>query len=467
MIALLKSHVARQASPTSVRTFVRALMSAGIVFCLLSSALTQANESECCANANTSKPNIILILADDLGYGDISVNGSRIATPHIDSLAEKGVQFTSAYASANVCTPSRAGLLTGRYPIRTGLAYGVISADDSRGLHEDEVTLAEALRGHGYRTSIIGKWHLGHETAHWPTQHGFDYYFGLPYSNDQEPLALYRGVEVIESVVDQTRLTQRYTEETIKIISEEKKSPFFVFLSHTFPHIPLHVPPEFAGQSEAGLYGDVVEHLDWSTGKIIEALNKTGKLDNTMIIVSSDNGPWFEGSSGSHRGGKGSSWEGAYRVPFIVSWPARIKTFTTGAISMNIDVLPTVLEAVGVDQPVNAELDGKSLMPLLAGETNVSPHESLLFFNNEEVVGVRSQAWKLLTKTYYRKDYAALDKFYGEGYWLLWDMQESDPERYSMASRNPAVLAEMKSTLAQAQKEFDPLRTRAPMKVRY
>ena len=419
------------------------------------------------AETTTSKPNIILILADDLGYGDISVNGSLIATPNIDSLAANGVQFTSAYSSANVCTPSRAGLLTGRYPIRTGLAYGVISADDSRGLQEDEITLAEALRGRGYRTSIIGKWHLGHETAHWPTQHGFDYYFGLPYSNDQEPLALYRGVEVIERKVDQTRLTQRYTEETIKIINDGEESPLFIFLSHTFPHIPLHVPPEFAGKSKAGLYGDVVEHLDWSTGKIIEALKKTGKLDNTMIIVTSDNGPWFEGSSGTHRGGKGSSWEGAYRVPFIVSWPARINASTTDAISMNIDVLPTVLEAVGVNQPVNTKVDGKSLMPLLAGETNLSPHESLLFFNNEEVVGVRSQAWKLLTKTYYRKDYAALDKFYGEGYWLLWDMQQSHSERYSMASRNPAVLAEMKSILAQAQKDFDPLRTRAPMKVRY
>jgi len=424
----------------------------------------------CCllpASAKSTQPNVIIILADDLGYGDISANGSRIATPNIDALANMGVNFSSFYSSANVCTPSRAGLMTGRYPIRSGLAYGVISANDERGLPATEVTLAEQLQNAGYLTALIGKWHLGHRAEHWPTEHGFDSFFGLLYSNDQTPLSLYRGDQVVTDEVDQKRLTQQYTDEAQKIIEDSDGKPFFILMSHTFPHIPLFVPDEFSGKSKAGLYGDVVEHLDWSTGKILSALKESGQLENTLIVVTSDNGPWFEGSSGNSRGGKGSSWEGAYRVPFIASWPAAIKAKSSDAISMNIDILPTVLDATGVGLPKGVALDGRSLMPILTGNSDRSPHDYLLFFNNEEIVGVRDARWKLLTRNYYRKDYAALDKFYGDGYWLLWDMSDPTPERYSMANREPEALQQLRTVLNQAQKDFDPMRTRAPMQVRY
>lgn len=444
----------------------RRVLVASLFFLSLHSFASDSDEVQCCDEKK--RPNVLIILADDLGYGDIGANGSIIATPNIDALANSGARFKSFYASANVCTPSRAGLLTGRYPIRTGLAYGVIASNHTHGLKQEEVTLAEALQAEGYRTALIGKWHLGHLAEHWPTEHGFEYYFGLPYSNDQTPLSLYRNAKVVTNKVDQAKLTKQYTEETIHFIEESKETPFLVYLSHTFPHLPLHVPEEFSGRSKAGLYGDVVEHLDWSTGEIVKALKRTGKFEDTLIVITSDNGPWFEGSSGEYRGGKGSTWEGAYRVPFIISWPAAIQaTAAKNAMAMNIDVFPTILDATGIKLPEHLEVDGKSLLPLVLGETDVSPHDYLLFFNNEEVVGVRTQQWKLLTRTYYRRDYAALDKFDGDGYWLLWDLQASHPERYSMARDHPDQLRELKAVLAAAVKEFEPLRTRAPMKVRF
>ncbi len=223
----------------------------------------------CCTeliHATKSAPNIIIILADDLGVGDLSMNGSPIRTPNIDSLAKEGAYLNNFYASANVCTPSRAGLLTGRYPIRMGLADSVIEVNSKHGLPSSETTLAEVLQDKGYKTALIGKWHLGHNSEHWPTRHGFEYFYGLLYSNDMAPLALYRGDEVIEQEVDQPSLTQRYTKETSDFIVRNKNQPFFIYMSHTFPHIPLHASKKFKGKSAAGIYGDTVEELDWSVG---------------------------------------------------------------------------------------------------------------------------------------------------------------------------------------------------------
>jgi uncharacterized sulfatase len=418
----------------------------------------------CLAQEDKSLPNIIIVLADDLGYGDLSISGNQlIATPHLDRMAGEGVRLTSFYASANVCTPSRAGLLTGRYPIRTGLAYKVIEADHTHGLPQEEITLAELLKDNGYRTAAIGKWHLGHMPDYWPTAHGFDYFYGLPYSNDMQPLALYRDRLKIEEPVDQRTLTERYTAEAIQFIEQNKDGPFLVYLPHTMPHIPLYVSGTFEGRSRAGLYGDVVETLDWSMGELFAALKRLGLDDNTLVIFTSDNGPFFEGSSGDWRQGKGTTWEGGYRVPLIARWPGRIPPGTVSdAISMNIDILPTLAALVGAPLPIDHGFDGRNIWDLFQGSSD-TPHEFLYFFNNEDIAAVRTQQWKLVLRAYYRTSLVAFDTIeeaLGFSYPLLFDMTTPHPERYSQARDNPDALATLEAYLARGRTEFEPLRTR-------
>ncbi|MBT8078330.1 MAG: sulfatase-like hydrolase/transferase, partial [Gammaproteobacteria bacterium] len=242
---------------------------------------TCAHSAQAAADAS---PNIVVILADDLGVGDLGIYGSPIRTRHIDDLAQDGVQLTNFYASANVCTPSRAGLLTGRYPIRSGLASGVVETDSSHGLPGSETTIAEYLQEAGYRTAIVGKWHLGHTDDHLPGQHGFDYFFGVHYSNDMRPFALYENDGVLQAEADQPTLTRRYTEAAKAFIAANDERPFFLYLAHTFPHIPLHASDEFRGRSPAGIYGDSVEELDWSVGALVDELRDRELLDNTLII---------------------------------------------------------------------------------------------------------------------------------------------------------------------------------------
>ena len=413
--------------------------------------------------ANGSQPNIILVLADDLGYGDLSVNGSRlISTPNIDQLAREGVRFTSFYASANVCTPSRAGLLTGRYAIRSGLGHNVIDPEDEYGLPASETTLAEILQQAGYRTALIGKWHLAHAPEHWPTRHGFDEFFGLPYSNDMQPLALYRGDEAIEEPVEQATLTERYTAEALRIIDADSNKPFFIFLSHTFPHIPLHVSGRFKGRSRAGLYGDVVETLDWSMGEILQGLRDTGLDLDTLVIFTSDNGAWFEGDNSEFREGKGTTWEGGYRVPMFAHWPGRIPgRAVSRAATMNIDILPTLATVAGASLPKDLVLDGRDIWPQFQGSDD-SPHEVLYLFDNEDIAAVRTPRWKLIVHSYYRRNLAAFERLeegMGFSYWLLFDMEIPNPERYSVARENPEVLARMLEHVQAGREEFGSLRT--------
>ncbi len=409
-----------------------------------------------------TKPNIIIILADDLGMGDLSINGSPIQTPNIDKLAEEGARLSDFYASANVCSPSRAGLLTGRYPIRMGLANSVIEPESTHGLPAAELTLAEFLKQNGYHNSIIGKWHLGHTPEHWPTRHGFDYFFGLPYSNDMQPLALYRDEEIVEQPVNQDTLTRRYTDEAVKFIEENSDGPFFIYLAHTFPHIPLHASDKFRGKSKAGLYGDAVEELDWSVGEVIKALKQHHLDKNTLVFFSSDNGAWFEGSYAAYRDMKGLSWEGAYRVPFIAWWPDHIQAGTVSrAIAMNIDIFPTISAILtGKTAGLNT-IDGRNIWPLLQG-SDLSPHEVLYLFNNEDIAAIRTQDWKYMVRAYYKNRYIAFENIeekMGFAYELLFDMTVSLPERYSQAENRPAVLNNMKNRLAKARQIFDPMRT--------
>jgi uncharacterized sulfatase len=410
-------------------------------------------------------PNIVIVLADDMGYGDIGAYGAtRIRTPHIDSLAARGVTFVNGYASANVCSPSRAGLMTGRYAIRAGLAWKVITAADTKGLPEAEETLGELTRRAGYRTMFVGKWHLGTFPEYFPQKHGFDEFYGVPHSNDMPGFALYEGDVVIEDPVDQRLLTKRYTQQAVRFIEDNAKRPFLLFVSHTFPHIPLFVSEQFRGSSDAGLYGDTVEELDWSTGQIIKALEGAGLADKTLVVFTSDNGPFFEGATLGLKGGKGTTWEAGYRVPFIVYWPSVAEAGrVSDAMVMNIDLLPTIADAIG-EEPAAEKIDGKSLLPLLRGEES-SPHHYLYYFNNERVVGVRSQDWKYVTHSYYTGSLGAFEKFdqlpgFESSYDLLFDARGQDGEAYSYADRYPKVLDEHKAAIDRARAEFDPLRTR-------
>ena len=410
-------------------------------------------------------PNIVVILADDLGYGDIGAYGAgRIRTPNIDRLAAAGLRFTQGYASANVCTPSRAGLMTGRYAIRSGLAWKVVDAESAHGLPQAEETLGELVKRGGYETLYVGKWHLGNFPEYLPLKHGFDEFFGVPSSNDMPNFALYDGDELVEQPVDQGSLTRRYTDRAVRFISEHSAGPFMLFLAHTFPHIPLYASEEFHGKSGAGLYGDTVEELDWSTGQVLAALEEHGVLENTLVIFTSDNGPFFEGGTGGLRGGKGTSWDGGYRVPLIASWPGVIAAGRViGAMAMNIDVLPTIAEILGLE-PAAAVVDGRSLLPVFRGAEE-SPHEFLYYFNNERVVGVRSQHWKYVTHAYYLANLGAFEKFdqlpgFAAPYEMLLDAAGIDGEAYSYADRFPGILSEHKEALMSARRQFGALRTR-------
>ena len=410
-------------------------------------------------------PNIVVILADDLGYGDIGAYGAqRIRTPNIDRLAAEGLRFTQGYSSANVCSPSRAGLMTGRYAIRAGMAWKVVDAESAHGLPEAEETLGELVKRQGYRTLYVGKWHLGNFPEHLPLKHGFDGFFGAPASNDMPNFALYEGDALVEQPVDQATLTRRYTERAVRFIKENSAAPFLLFLAHTFPHIPLYASEEFRGKSGAGLYGDTVEELDSSTGQVLAALEDSGVSENTLVIFTSDNGPFFEGGTGGLRGGKGTSWDGGYRVPLIANWPGVIAPGrVTAAMAMNIDVLPTIADMLGLE-PTAAVVDGRSLLPVFRG-ADESAHDFLYYFNNERVVGVRSQNWKYVTHAYYLGSLGAFEKFdrlpgFSAPYEMLLDADGIDGEAYSYADRFPDILKEHKEALGRARRQFDVLRTR-------
>jgi len=407
----------------------------------------------------SATPNVIIIFADDLGIGDIGPYGNTIIkTPNLDRMAANGIKLTSFYASANICTPSRGGLLMGQYPIRNGLSKDVARPSNKIGIPDNAITIADGLKTKDYATALVGKWHLGHRENQWPTQHGFDYFYGLPWSNDMLPLALYRQSEAIEEPVEQTTLTKRYTEESIKFIEDNKDGPFFLYLAHSMPHIPLFVSKDFERTSEAGLYGDVIEELDWSVGQILDTLEKQGLDENTLVVFTSDNGPWWEGSSGQYRNRKGSSWEGGMRVPMIAQWKAKIKPgMESSAISMNIDLLPTIFNMADVPIPTDRPIDGKDIGRILTGHDE-SPHEFLYLFDGSIIAGVRSQDWKLVYQSWYRNWNAkiGLDSYhFPPG--LLFDMKNHPEELYSMTRENPAIAEQHAKWLKAGQSTLEPL----------
>ena len=343
-------------------------------------------------------PNVVVIFADDLGYGDIGTYGATgYKTPHLDELARTGRRFTSFYAAQAVCSASRAALLTGCYPNRIGI-HGALGPKATHGLNSNEVTLAELVKQRGYATAMFGKWHLGHHAKFLPTRHGFDEYYGIPYSNDMWPmhpearkgtypdLPLIEGEKTVARNPDQTQFTTDFTKRGIQFIKKNKDKPFFLYLAHPMPHVPLFVSDKFKAKTERGLFGDVISEIDWSAGEIVKALRENGLIENTLVIFTSDNGPWLSygdhaGSAEPLREGKGTAWEGGVRVPCIMSWPGKIPANTVSSEpAMTIDILPTVAELIDAELPEHP-IDGENIWPLIAGEPGAkSPHEAYLFY---------------------------------------------------------------------------------------
>lgn len=406
------------------------------------------------AAGSSRPPNIVLIFADDLGYGDLGCYGAEnIRTLRLDAMAAEGLRFTDFYTCSAVCTPSRAGLLTGRHPLRTGMTQ-VLFPNSKTGLPPSEITLATALRARGYATACVGKWHLGHLPPHLPLQHGFDEYFGIPYSNDmdnpdrgQPPTPLLRGNETIESGVDQDQITTRYTEEAVAFIRQSKDRPFFLYLPHTMPHVPLHVSDRFRGKSPGGLYGDVIGEMDWSTGVILDTLGELGLDGDTIVLFTSDNGPWLTygehgGSAGPLRMGKGSTFDGGVRVPCIARWPGRIAPGRVDAApAWTLDLFPTLLGLAGDTPPGDRVIDGHDIAPLLLAGTP-PPERDLIFHEQRRATAIRRGDWKFKPK--YKGN------IYGETVEhppLLFNLAEEIGERTNRIAEHPEIASALEARL--------------------
>ena len=421
-----------------------------------------------------TRPNVVVVFTDDQGYGDLSCYGHpTIHTPALDALAAEGTKLTQFYVASPVCSPSRAALLTGSYPKRVGMHQHVIFPDYDYGLHTDEVTLADLLREQGYATGCFGKWHLGHRPGLLPLDQGFDEYVGVPYSNDmaqthRKPdnkypyrMPLMHGNEVVEWEPDQRLLTRIATEAAVDFIDRNADRPFFAYVPHSMPHIPLYASAEFEGTSPRGLYGDVIEEIDWSVGQLVEALERNGIRENTLFVFATDNGPWLPfkrdgGSAGLLRGGKGSNWEGGQRVPCIVSWPGVVpQNEVERAVVTAMDLVPTVAAWTGANLPEDRAIDGHDVRSLLTGESGDSPTDAFLYYTPKgQLAGIRSGPWKLL-----------LEK--GELYQVeidvseQWDVAKDHPElveelRSLAASRDAAITAGARPVRQVEALAFDP-----------
>ncbi|MBL8188685.1 MAG: sulfatase [Acidobacteria bacterium] len=416
--------------------------------------------------AAQQSPNIIFIYADDLGYGDLSCFGSKaIKTPNLDRMAAEGLRLTNFYSVSPVCTPSRTALMTGRYAARMGIEQmhlsNVLTFQDKTGVPTNETLISEALKARGYATAAIGKWHLGHLAPYRPTDRGFDVYFGIPYSNDMQPSMLWRGTEIIEQPVKQETLTLRYTQEAIAFIEKNKGKPFFLYLPHNMPHIPLYASEKFKGKSAAGAYGDAVEELDWSVGEILAALKRQGLDKDTLVVFSSDNGPWYQGSPGELRGRKGWTYDGGVRVPFIARWPGKIKPRSVSDEPLaTIDFFQTALAIAGDKNPAVASklpLDGKNALPFLLGQTKKPPENLYLFFDKEFLQTARWGRWKIHVARWNIPRYTAASGQQKNNKLArpeLYDMTFDAGENFNVAERHPDLVKELQSRIAVALKTF-------------
>ena len=421
-------------------------------------------------------PNFVIVFADDQGYQDVGVFGSPdIDTPNLDRMAAEGIRFTDFYVGQAVCSASRASLLTGCYPNRIGI-LGALNPSSTIGINAKERTIAEILKTRGYATAIYGKWHLGHQRQFLPQHHGFDEYFGLPYSNDMWPnhpsekfpdLPLIEGDEVIQRNPDQTKLTTWYTEHALRFIERNRDRPFFLYLAHSMPHVPLFVSDKYRGKSRRGLYGDVIMEIDWSVGEILRILKQFNLDQQTLVIFTSDNGPWLRygdhaGSAGPLREGKMTTFEGGFREPCIVRWPGKIPAGAVcREIAMTIDFLPTLARLAGAEVPTDRILDGKDIWSLMSGQPGATtPHEAVLYYWGEELQGIRSGKWKLhVPHSYRRSDSPGKggkpgDEVVRQIGLELFDLEEDIGENINVAARHPDVVKRLAGSLESARKDL-------------
>jgi arylsulfatase A len=444
---------------------LRTLASLALVFCF-SNVLV--------ARPSDAPPNFVVIFCDDLGYGDLGCFGHpTISTPHLDRMASEGIKFTQFYAAAPVCTPSRAALLTGRLPARSGMCSDtrrVLFPTSKSGLPASEITIAESLRAAGYRTGCVGKWHLGHLPAHLPTSNGFDQYFGIPYSNDMDRLAsspkgraafleprvsywnppLMRDLDIIERPAIQTTITRRYTQEATRFIRDNQERPFFLYLAHSMPHVPLFRSPEFEDHSSRGLYGDVIEEIDGSVGAVLDTLRELRLEDDTLVFFTSDNGPWLifdqqGGSAGLLRGGKGSTWDGGMREPTVAWWPGKVRPGRVEQqLSSTMDLFATFHNLAKVPLPDDRPLDSHDLTPVLL-ETGPSSRESLFYYRGYRLMAMRRGPWKmhLFSQNGYGQPKAVEHETP-----LLYQLEIDPSEKYDVAEKYPEVIAELREVVA-------------------
>jgi arylsulfatase A-like enzyme len=432
------------------------------------------------------RPNFVVVFADDLGYGDLGAFGHPVfRTPNLDQLAADGQKWTQFYVAASVCTPSRAALLTGRYPIRSGMAgpRGVLFPDSGGGLPASEITIAEALAEAGYISGAFGKWHLGHLPRYLPTRQGFATYWGIPYSNDMDKVAgsprhraearadprwqadpthynvpILHDEEEIERPADQFTITRRYTEKAVAFIREHRDRPFFVYLAHSMMHIPLFASPEFDGRSPAGLYGDAIEEVDWSVGEIVATLRELGLEERTLVVFTSDNGPWVVfhthgGSAGLLRGAKGDTFEGGMREPTVMWGPGLVVPRVVREMGSTLDLLPTFCALAGVEPPGDRVLDGFDLSPVLRGE-GASPRDEMMFYRAREIRAARVGPFKAhyVTQTEYTGD-PRLEHDPP----LLFDLEVDPAERFNVAARHPEALERIREHVAAHRETVEPV----------
>ncbi|MCK5000388.1 MAG: sulfatase [Anaerohalosphaera sp.] len=428
--------------------------------------------------APKKQPNFVIIFCDDLGYGDLGVFGNpTIKTPNLDRMANEGQKWTSFYAAASVCTPSRAAILTGRLPIRSGMCSDkrrVLFPDSAGGLPASEITIANALKPAGYTSACIGKWHLGHLRKYLPTNHGFDSYFGIPYSNDMDNtgkskrpfkdskieyfnVPLMRDTEIVERPADQTTITKRYTDETVKFIKQNKNKPCFAYLAHSMPHVPLFRSKDFADTSLRGLFGDVIEEIDHGVGRILDTLNEQGIAEKTLVVFTSDNGPWLSykqqgGSAGPLRGGKGGTFEGGMREPTIFWWPGTIKQDVIMEMGSTLDLLPTFCSLAGAKVPTDRIIDGVDLTDPLTGKAK-SPRDIMFFYRGTRIFAIRKGMFKAHFIT--KPEYGGGKEIAHETP-LLYHLGHDPAEKYDVASQHPDVIADIKNEMKNHQAKLVP-----------
>ncbi|WP_229308450.1 sulfatase family protein [Jiulongibacter sediminis] len=469
-----------------------------VALAVVSFSLLSCSESVT-TEQSSKKYNYVVIFADDMGYGDLGVYGHpTIKTPYLDQMAAEGQKWTNFYVGASVCTPSRAALLTGRLPIRSGMAgehNRVLFPDSEHGLPESELTIAEQLKEGGYATACIGKWHLGHKEQYLPTNNGFDYYFGIPYSNDMDNVILQnansyqsyfdfwkgperqntasfnvplmRNTEIIERPADQNTITKRYTQEAIQYIKRNKEKPFFLYLAHNLPHVPLFASDDFRGKSLRGIYGDVVEEIDFSVGQVLNTLKDEGLAENTIVVFTSDNGPWLimnseGGSAGLLKDGKGSTWEGGMREPCIFWSPGNIKPGVIADLGTTMDLFATFSSLSGLEIPNDREMDSVDLSSVLF-ENKASDRNDMFYYRNRELYAVRLGEYKAHFIT--QGAYGQPAKEYHETP-LLYNLNVDPSEKYDISTEHPEVLAEIEKLVEKHNSKMikgeDQLESRTP-----